>query len=130
MCHSSYAARKAWPSVGILMAVLLLVIGLAGCKPANSGNSGQGGGATTTGAGSGNTGNDIVVGEYGSMTGSEATFGTSTNNGIQLATEQLNSAGGIIGKTVTIALEDDASDATKAQTAVKRLIDEKHVIAV
>ena len=34
------------------------------------------------------------------MTGSEATFGQSTDNGIQLAVEEINAAGGINGKKI------------------------------
>lgn len=129
MRYNTLITIKNWP-VYVLLPAVLLVAGFTGCKPANSGNGGQGTGNPTSGAGNTVTGDTIIVGEYGSMTGSEATFGASTNNGIQLATEQLNNAGGINGKHVSIALEDDASDATKAETAVKRLIDEKHVIAV
>jgi branched-chain amino acid transport system substrate-binding protein len=76
------------------------------------------------------TGDSIVVGEYGSFTGSEASFGHSSDDAIQLATEELNKAGGINGKQVKIETEDDASDSSKAQQAVERLIDEKKVIAV
>ncbi|MDE2125944.1 MAG: ABC transporter substrate-binding protein [Armatimonadetes bacterium] len=86
-----------------------------------------------SGCKSGNTntvGKEIIVGEYGALTGPQASFGKSTNEGIQLATEQANAAGGIDGKTIKVVVEDDMSDAAKAEIAVKRLIDEEHVIAV
>src|ERR1043165_1434732 len=46
------------------------------------------------------TGDLILIGHYASMTGSEATFGVSTDNGIQLAIKELNAAGGGKGKKV------------------------------
>ena len=44
--------------------------------------------------------NEIVIGHYASMTGSEATFGRSTDNGIKLAIDEINAAGGVNGKKV------------------------------
>lgn len=76
------------------------------------------------------TGSVIPVGEYGSLTGLQSTFGISTDNAIELATKQCNDAGGIQGKTVQIYKEDDASDASKAGPAVQQLIDEDHIVAV
>ncbi|MFO1095198.1 MAG: ABC transporter substrate-binding protein [Planctomycetaceae bacterium] len=52
-------------------------------------------------------GEEIVIGHYGSMTGSEATFGQSTDNGIKLAIEETNAAGGINGKQVKLITYDD-----------------------
>src|SRR5690606_14614875 len=48
------------------------------------------------GCGGGQAGSDdeIVIGEFGSLTGTQATFGISTRNGIDLAIEQVNAAGG------------------------------------
>ena len=58
--------------------------------------------------------NEIVIGHYGSMTGSEATFGISTDNGIKLAVEEINQAGGIGGKTIRLITYDDKGDAREA----------------
>ena len=44
------------------------------------------------------TGDTILIGEVGSLTGSEATFGISTRNGIELAVKEVNAAGGVKGK--------------------------------
>ncbi len=40
---------------------------------------------------------DIVVGEFASLTGSEATFGVNSSNGVELAKEEINNAGGLLG---------------------------------
>ena len=42
----------------------------------------------------------VLVGHYGPMSGSEATFGQSTANGIELAVREVNASGGIHGKLV------------------------------
>src|SRR5688572_30964503 len=50
--------------------------------------------------------NEIVIGEFGSLTGTTATFGISTRNGIDLAIDEVNAAGGILGKKVRVIVED------------------------
>jgi branched-chain amino acid transport system substrate-binding protein len=73
---------------------------------------------------------DIVIGEYGSMTGSEATFGISTDNGVKLAVKQRNAAGGINGSQIHLIAYDDQGKQQEVTTAVTRLIQEDHVVAV
>ncbi len=73
---------------------------------------------------------EIQIGEVGSMTGSEATFGTSTHNGIVLAVKQLNDAGGINGKKVNVTSLDDQGKPEEAATAVTKLITQNKVIAI
>jgi len=74
--------------------------------------------------------NEIVVGEYGSLTGPTATFGISTKNGIELFIDNMNAAGGIGGTKVRMIVEDDQSRPEEAATAVSKLIDQDGVIAV
>lgn len=74
--------------------------------------------------------NEIVLGHYASMTGSEATFGRSTDNGITLAIDEINAAGGVKGKKVRVITYDDKGDAREAGTAVTRLVTSDHVVAV
>ncbi|MDB5339682.1 MAG: Extracellular ligand-binding receptor [Planctomycetaceae bacterium] len=78
----------------------------------------------------GSNANEIVIGHFGSMSGSEATFGQSTDNGIKLAIEELNAAGGINGKKVRLITYDDKGDAREAGTAVTRLVTSDKVTAV
>jgi branched-chain amino acid transport system substrate-binding protein len=64
----------------------------------------------------------ILVGEVGSLTGAQATFGISTQNGIQLAADQVNAAGGIHGKKIMVRVYDDQGKPEEAASAVTRLI--------
>ena len=72
----------------------------------------------------------ILIGEFGSMTGSEATFGQSTHNGVLLAIKEQNAAGGVKGKKIAVKAYDDQGRAQEAGTAVTRLITDDKVVAV
>jgi len=76
------------------------------------------------------SGDEIVIGEYGSLTGTTATFGQSTDNGIQMAFDEINKAGGVLGKKVKIIVEDDQSKPEEAATAVTKLINQNNVVAI
>jgi branched-chain amino acid transport system substrate-binding protein len=80
--------------------------------------------------GKGGGGAEIVVGEYGSLTGTTATFGQSTHNGITQAFDEINAAGGLLGKKVKVLVEDDRSQPEEATTAVTKLINQSHVVAM
>lgn len=72
----------------------------------------------------------ILIGEYGSLTGSEATFGQSTHNGVTLAIEEINAAGGVKGRQLEVKVYDDQGKTQEAGTAVTRLITDDKVVAV
>lgn len=72
----------------------------------------------------------IRVGHYASMTGKEATFGTSTDNGIRLAIEELNAAGGLNGRRIELITYDTKGASDEAGKAVTRLITSDRVTAV
>jgi len=107
---------KNWRS--LISEALLLAAGVffAGCnKP-----------ASPSGAG----GEVIKIGEYASLTGSEATFGQSSHKGTALAVDDLNAAGGVLGKKIQLITEDDQSQAGQPATVVRKLISSDGVMAV
>jgi branched-chain amino acid transport system substrate-binding protein len=89
----------------------LLLAGLAGC----GGEKGP---------------KEIVIGEFGSLTGGAATFGISTKNGIELATKEINAKGGIGGVPIRVVVEDDQSKAEEAATAVNKLLSRDRPVAL
>lgn len=90
----------------------------AGCnKPASSGGAGAGG-------------DTIKVGEYASLTGTEATFGQSSHHGTELAIEEINAAGGVLGKKLQLIYEDNQSKAGESAQIVRKLISRDNVVAV
>src|ERR1043166_2649976 len=76
------------------------------------------------------TGDVIRVGEFASLTGKEATFGTMSHHGTELAVEEINAAGGLLGKKIKLLTEDDQSKQGEPATVVKKLIASDNVIAV
>jgi len=72
----------------------------------------------------------IRIGEYASLTGKEATYGQASHKGSLLAIEEINAAGGILGKKLELFTEDDQSKSGEAATVVKKLISRDKVIAV
>ncbi len=74
--------------------------------------------------------NEIKIGEYGSLTGSTATFGISSKNGIELFIDKVNAQGGVGGQKLHVLVEDDQSKPEEAATAVNKLIAQDAVIAV
>ena len=73
---------------------------------------------------------EIVIGEYDSLTGSDATFGLSTNKGVRMAFDEINAAGGIKGKKISLITLDDQGKNEEAASATTRLITQNKVIAV
>jgi branched-chain amino acid transport system substrate-binding protein len=81
------------------------------------------GGTTETG--------DIVVGMYGSLTGDGASFGQSSLTGTQMAVEEINGAGGLLGgRMFKLLVEDDQSRPEEAANAVTKLITQDKVVAL
>lgn len=106
----------------MLLSALLLGLG-AGCerKPGEAGG-GTGGTAPATGS--------IKIGEFASLTGKEATFGNSSHEGTLLAVEELNAAGGVLGRKLELITEDNLSKAGESATVVNKLIDRDGVVAI
>ena len=72
----------------------------------------------------------IVIGNFGSMTGAEATFGISTRDGIILAVEEYNKAGGLLGKQIELKSYDNQGKPEEARLSVEKLINVDNVVAV
>src|SRR5215204_784984 len=108
------AIMKNWCKRVSLAAALMLTFFLSACnKP--------GGGAD---------GNSIPVGEFASLTGKEAAFGNSSHKGTLLAIEDLNKAGGVLGKKLELITEDTRSTPGESATVVRKLISRNKVVAV
>ena len=89
-------------------------VGLAGCG----------------GGGSADTGDTIKIGEFASLTGATASFGTASHNGAIMVIDAANGAGGVLGKKIKLITEDDQSKPGEAATAVRKLISRDRVVAL
>ncbi len=64
----------------------------------------------------------IKVGGVAPLSGGVAVYGVECKNGIDLAIEEINAAGGINGKTLEFICEDDEGDPAKSVNAYKKLV--------
>lgn len=110
--------KKQW----MVMATAALSLVLFGCPPKATESNGTTGTAGTEG--------EIVIGEYGSLTGGQATFGQSTHNAVMLAVDEINSGGGVNNRKIRVITEDDQSKSEEAANAVTKLISQNNVVAV
>jgi branched-chain amino acid transport system substrate-binding protein len=72
----------------------------------------------------------IKIGEFGSLTGDNASFGISQNNGVQMAVEEINGAGGVLGKKIELTVEDNQTKQGETTTIARKLISQDHVVAI
>ena len=123
---------SAWNKVVVVAATAIFAAG--GCDKLGGGKGkGSGTGSDTKTGSDGSPGvatGPILIGHYASLTGSEATFGVSTDNGVKLALEERNAAGGVKGRKVEVKTLDDASKSSEAGNVVQRLISEDKVVAL
>jgi len=96
----------------LVLAPLCLAL-VVGCRPADGKKS------------------DVIkIGEFASLTGKEATFGQSSHEGTVLAIEELNAAGGVLGKRIELLTEDTQSKAGEPATVVNKLISRDGVVGI
>jgi len=76
------------------------------------------------------SGDKVRIGVFMSTTGTTANFGISSVNGIKMAADEINAAGGINGKPVELLVQDDRSDASEAATIVTKFVTQDQVHAV
>ncbi len=102
-----------------LLVILSLVLSLsllAGC----SSPAGNGGANADT----------IKVGVNYELTGAVATYGVGLNEGVQLAFEEINANGGILGKQVEVVTVDNKSEDTEAANLSTKLATQEKVLAL
>jgi len=73
---------------------------------------------------------DLKVGIMVPVTGSEATYGKDMENAINLAVDEINARGGILGMNVTTTTGDAACDPQQATAAATKLVSEDVVAVV
>ncbi|WP_240806721.1 ABC transporter substrate-binding protein [Polyangium spumosum] len=74
--------------------------------------------------------NEWKVGAYLSLSGAETQFGKDTQEGTELAVEEINAKGGVKGKKVRVIFEDDKSNPQEATNKVLQLINRDKVVAL
>lgn len=70
------------------------------------------------------SGESIKIGAMGPLTGEVAVYGVSATNGAKMAVDEINKAGGILGRPVEFVLLDDKHNTTEAINAYNRLVED------
>lgn len=115
--------KKLFKRTAAAAAAAVMAMSLAGCNNAGTSSGANGGtGSEVGGTGSGN-GGKLVIGGIGPLTGGAAIYGTNVKNGMQLAIDEINAAGGVNGMTLEMNFQDDEHDPEKSVTAYNNLKD-------
>lgn len=69
----------------------------------------------------------IKIGANMDLSGGGSTFGTSVLNGVKMAVEEVNAAGGINGKQIKLFVEDNKTEPAEAANTTKKLIEQDQV---
>ncbi|MDI9471437.1 MAG: ABC transporter substrate-binding protein [Tissierellia bacterium] len=104
--------------LSVLLVLVLMTAALAGCSNAPS-----------QPAASGDDAEEIKIGINYELSGGVATYGQANLEGIELAVEQINAAGGINGKKITLVTYDNKSDHAEATTLANRMMTQDGVLA-
>jgi len=99
-----------------LVLMLIFTVALTGCS------NGEEGGEETDG-------DPIVLGFIGPLTGDYSIYGETSREGVDLALEEINAAGGVLGKTLVLKPYDTKGDKTEAVNAYNRLRDNDGMVA-
>lgn len=66
--------------------------------------------------------NEIKIGAAGPMTGDQSKMGTDLRHGVELAVEEWNAKGGVLGKKVVLQAEDDQHDPKQAVAVANKFV--------
>jgi branched-chain amino acid transport system substrate-binding protein len=79
--------------------------------------------APGTTAGEAPSGDPIQIGALTSVTGNFAPWGVQVRDGMQLAVDEINAAGGAAGRPLELVVADDQTDPDRGATEIERLIE-------
>jgi len=74
--------------------------------------------------------NEIVIGTHQDLSGPIKVWGVPVSNGMKMAVEEINAAGGINGRKLRMILEDSAYDPKKAVLATQKMIEHDKIFAM
>ena len=94
--------RKPVRFVALLTVLCLLAVVFAGCSKKDD--------------------SDIVIGVLSPTSGSEAYYGNDMLQSYQLAVDEINAAGGVLGRNLALYHADDACDANTASQAAAKIV--------
>ncbi len=101
--------KRYWKACAVVVALAVAALGLVGTSSADE---------------------TVKIGVVGPRTGAAAATGKAFEEGIELALDKINGAGGVLGKKVEVVFEDTAGDPAKAASGIEKLITKDKVVMV
>lgn len=121
-------ALREYRSVRLVAVAAVAAVLLAACGTSSGGGSG---GGTASGSNSGSSGSSpITLGELGPLTSARADIGQAMVNGANLALDEINANGGVLGHQVKLDPQDSAADPADAVPAADKEINSDHAVAI
>jgi len=109
-----------------LCLVALLAVGAFGCKKKEEAPKE----AASPAPAAAPAGNTVKIGFLGALTGDVAMFGKPTLDGMKMAADEINAAGGVVGKKIEIVEADDRGDKQEGASVTQKLISRDGVVAI
>ena len=100
----------------LLLACVMMAAVFAGCSSQT--------------AQSGSDAETIKLGGLAPLTGEVSMYGIATNNGIKIAIDEINAAGGVLGKQIDYVAYDEKGDATEAVNAYNKLVQSDKIVGL
>src|SRR3978361_2385165 len=114
--HEETAMSKSFKALGLAVSALALT-----CLPAA---------AQTKVTDQGISANEIVIGTHQDLSGPIKVWGVPVSNGMKMAVEEVNAAGGINGRKLKMILEDNAYDPKKGVLASQKMVERDKIFAM
>jgi branched-chain amino acid transport system substrate-binding protein len=99
--------------ISIMILALLMSAVFTGCSPAGNEDT-----------------DTIKIGVASPFTGDYAQFGDYTKDGVELAVEEINNAGGVLGKPIEIVYGDDKGDSKEAVSVAQKFASDKNIVGI
>ncbi|HZK00694.1 MAG TPA: ABC transporter substrate-binding protein [Tissierellaceae bacterium] len=110
--------------MSMMVALLMMASFVVGCGADTNGDSNE------TSNGGSSEADTIKVGLNYELSGNVASYGTDLSDGVEMALEEINAAGGLLGKQIEVIKMDNTSDSAEAANISTRLITRENVVTI
>lgn len=110
--------------LALMVTASLVGMSLSGCNSTSSTPSSSAASASSS-AGESSTSGEILVGTISPNTGDLAAYGEAVCNAMNMAVDEINTAGGVLGKKMKLISYDDKGDSTEGSNAFNKLVSDQ-----
>ena len=125
---------KLFRFVGLVLTLALVLSSFVGCggkaTKEDSSTVAASGTAGDTGSDGAASGEPIKIGVSVAITGPVPMEGERSKQGVLMAVEEINAAGGVLGRPLEIVVEDDQNTANMAVNVANKLVSDPDIVAI